>query len=596
MLSCNGLSAQHRYINLSSHIFYCDIVCNAIKKLRVMKSRGFSSFRAQRNVQWLKMSEAKRDDFLMHTTTKWIVITGGVLSGLGKGIVSASIGRLLSTNLKVVPVKCDGYLNVDPGTINPYEHGEVFVLEDGGEVDMDFGHYERFMNINTKFAWNLTSGKIFKSVIDRERKGDFLGKTVQMIPHVTDEIKKRFKKIAEEEKADVVLIEIGGTVGDIENMLFLEAARQLRVDVGRDNILYIHLSLIPEVNGGEQKTKPTQQSVKILQGIGIQPDVIIGRSAQKLSEKSKERIALFCNVEKKEVISDPDTATIYEVPIIFEEEGLLSLINERLSTKAKQDMKNWRGLVDKIKSPKKEVKIAICGKYTELHDAYAIIIDALKHAGANLGISVKLSWIETTEIEAGKKSVSDVLKDVNGILVPGGWGARGTEGKMEVIRYARENNIPFLGLCYGLQLAVIEFARNVCGLNGANSTEIDSKAKEPVIKILPSLANITDMGGTPRLGAFAADILKGSRIEKIYGESKVSERHRHRYEVNPDYHDCLKKNGLVFSGTSENGRLVEFIELPKHKFFVATQAHPEFKSRLEKPAPLFLEFLRASSS
>ncbi len=531
----------------------------------------------------------------MHTT-KWIVITGGVLSGLGKGIVSASIGRLLSTNLKVVPVKCDGYLNVDPGTINPYEHGEVFVLEDGGEVDMDFGHYERFMNINTRFAWNLTSGKIFKSVIDRERKGDFLGKTVQMIPHVTDEIKKRFKKIAEEEKADVVLIEIGGTVGDIENMLFLEAARQLRVDVGRDNILYIHLSLIPEVNGGEQKTKPTQQSVKILQGIGIQPDVIIGRSPQKLSEKSKERIALFCNVGKKDVISDPDTETIYEVPIIFEEEGLLSLINERFSFKVKEDMKNWRGLVEKIKSPKKEINIAICGKYTELHDAYASIIEALKHAGANLGVSVKLSWIETTEIESKKKRVSDVLDGINGILVPGGWGSRGTEGKMEVIKYARENNIPFLGLCYGLQLAVIEFARDVCGLDGANSMEIDQKTKNPVVKILPRLVGVTDMGGTPRLGAFAADILKGSRVEAIYDSAKVSERHRHRYEVNPEYHDCLKKNGLVFSGTSENGRLVEFIELPKHKFFVATQAHPEFKSRLEKPAPLFVEFLRASSS
>lgn len=526
------------------------------------------------------------------SSCKWIIITGGVLSGLGKGIVSASVGRLLNTNAKVVPIKCDGYLNVDPGTINPYEHGEVFVLEDGGEVDMDFGHYERFMNINAKFSWNLTSGKIFKTVIDRERKGDFLGKTVQMIPQVTDEIKQRFKKIAEEEKADVVLIEIGGTVGDIENMLFLEAVRQMRVDVDRENIMYIHLSLIPEANG-EQKTKPTQQSVKILQGVGIQPDIIIGRSRSRLTDKSKERIALFCNVEKKEVISDPDSATIYEVPVIFEEEGLLNLINERFGFDTKRDMKNWRAIVEKIKSSKKEANIAICGKYTELHDAYASIIEALKHAGANLGVLTKISWIETTEIETGKKSIADMLKNIDGIIVPGGWGARGTEGKMQVVKFARENNIPYLGLCYGMQLAVIEFARNVCGLDGANSMEIDPKTKSPVVKILPRLVGVTDMGGTPRLGAFEADIMKGSRVEKIYGSAKVTERHRHRYEVNPDYHECLRKNGLVISGTSENGKLAEFIELPKHKFFVATQAHPEFKSRLEKPAPMFLEFLKS---
>ncbi|MBU4299997.1 MAG: CTP synthase (glutamine hydrolyzing) [Nanoarchaeota archaeon] len=525
---------------------------------------------------------------------KWIIITGGVLSGLGKGIVSASIGRLLNTAAKVVPIKCDGYLNVDPGTINPYEHGEVFVLEDGGEVDMDFGHYERFMNINAKFSWNLTSGKIFKSVIDRERKGDFLGKTVQMIPQVTDEIKQTFKKIALEENADVVIIEIGGTVGDIENMLFLEAVRQMRVDVGRENIMYVHLSLVPEANG-EQKTKPTQQSIKILQGIGIQPDIIVGRSAQKLTDKSKERIALFCNVEKKEVISDPDSSTIYEIPVIFEEEGLLNLINDKFDIGAKQDMKNWRAIVEKIKASKKEATIAVCGKYTDLHDAYASIIEALKHAGARLGVLPKIAWIETTEIEKGKKSVSDALSGVDGIIVPGGWGARGTEGKMQVIKFARENNIPFLGLCYGLQLALIEFARNVCGLDRANSMEIDKDTKHPVVKILPG-QNLNKMGGTSRLGAYEADILKGSRVEKIYGSLKVSERHRHRYEVNPEYHDCFKKNGMVLSGTSENGKLVEFIELPNHKFFVATQAHPEFKSRLEKPAPMFLEFLRASST
>ncbi|MDO8740552.1 MAG: CTP synthase (glutamine hydrolyzing) [Candidatus Woesearchaeota archaeon] len=527
--------------------------------------------------------------------TKWIIVTGGVLSGLGKGIVTASIGRLLNSTYRVIPVKCDGYLNVDPGTMNPIEHGEVFVLDDGGEVDMDFGHYERFLNINCKFKWNLTSGKVFKAVIDRERRGDYLGKTVQMIPHVTDEIKNRLFEIANEEKADIMLIEIGGTVGDIENMLFIEAARQLKSMVGRENILYVHLAFVPVVGGvEEQKSKPTQQSVSMLEQRGIQPDIVIGRSEDYLQDKIKEKIALFSNVRKEEVISDPKVETTYELPIIFEKEGLLKVLKEKLALRNINDLVEWKKLVANIKNPKNKVKIAICGKYTALMDSYASIIEALMHAGAHLNAKVELKWIETTEIENGKVKVEDALKDVNGVIVPGGFGARGTEGKIKVIQYARENDIPFLGLCYGLQLAVIEFARNVCGLKDAGTSENDEKTNNPVIDILPEQKNVKEKGATMRLGACKAVLKKGSIVQKLYNSDEASERHRHRYEVNPDYHKILEEKGLMFSGMSPNGRLVEFIELSKHKFFIATQAHPELKSRLEDPAPLFYGFVKAA--
>lgn len=522
--------------------------------------------------------------------TKWIVITGGVLSGLGKGVVSASIGKLFKGK-RVIPVKCDGYLNIDPGTMNPIEHGEVFVLDDGGEVDLDFGHYERFLDIDCKFEWNLTSGKVFQSVIEKERKGNYLGKTVQMIPHVTDEIKDRFYKIAEKEKADVMLIEIGGTVGDIENMLFLEAARQLKHEVGKNNILYVHLTHIPKLaNVGEQKTKPTQTSNKILRETGILPNIIVGRSSEPLSEKTKEKISLFCDVEKNAVISDPDTETVYELPLIFEKEGLSTLIQDKLEIEL-QPLENWRRLIQNLKNPEQEIKVAICGKYTELHDSYISIIESLKHVTAHNKIKTDLKWIETTSVK--DEEVCNLLNEIDGIIIPGGFGQRGAEGKIKIIRYARENNIPFLGLCYGLQLAVIEYARNVCKIQDANSTEIDKETKNKVIAIMEEQKKVKNKGATMRLGSQKAAIKENSIISKLYGSSEAYERHRHRYEVNPNYHKVLQENGLILSGLSPDKQLVEFIELGNHPYFIATQAHPELKSRLENPAPLFLGFVKA---
>lgn len=525
--------------------------------------------------------------------TKWIIVSGGVLSGLGKGIVTASIGRLLSSDLKVIPVKCDGYLNVDPGTMNPIEHGEVFVLDDGGEVDMDFGHYERFLNIDCKFDWNLTSGKVYQNIVEKERKGLFLGKTVQMVPHISNEIKTKWKELAKKEQADVMIIELGGTVGDIEMDLFFEASRQLKLEVDKENLLFCHLTYVPILHCvGEQKTKPTQQSVDLMQARGIQPDIIIGRSPNKLTKRSKEKIALFCNIKEEEVISDPDLPTVYELPLIFKEEGLLDLIEKKLELPKSRDLVKWEKLVNNIKEPEKEVTIAMCGKYTELKDSYISISEALIHCGATLKTKIKTRWIETTDIEQEKTTLIEALKDIQGIIVPGGFGSRGTEGKIKVIEHARINNIPFLGLCLGLQLAVIEFARNVCNLE-ANSTEINKKTKAPVIDFLPEQKNIHKKGGTMRLGAYEAILKKDSITAKLYNSLRVYERHRHRYEVNPKYHNILTKNGLSLSGTSPDNTLVEFIELPKHKYFVATQAHPELKSRLERPAPLFLGFVKA---
>lgn len=527
--------------------------------------------------------------------TKFIVITGGVLSGLGKGIVTASIGKLFSPRLKVVPMKCDGYLNVDPGTMNPIEHGEVFVLEDGGEVDMDFGHYERIMGINCKFPWNLTTGKIFMRLVEKERNGNFLGKTVQMIPHATDEIKEAFYSVANGESADMLLIEIGGTVGDIENMLFLEAVRQMRIELGAENVLFAHLSYVPVLEAvDEQKTKPTQQSVDLLREKGIMPDVIIGRSRHILEEKTKEKIALFCNVPFQAVISNPNLESVYELPLIFEKEGLRELIEKRLNIRHKADLKNWQALVSKLKKPASETTIALCGKYTKLKDSYVSIAEALNHAGAHLNAKINLKWIDSEALERGNADLESAFSGVRGLIVPGGFGTRGTKGKIKAIEYARMKNIPFLGLCFGLQLAVVEFARNACNLKDANSTEIDAKTKNPIIDILPEQKNISKKGATMRLGAYSAYLKEKSRVWEIYGKQKiVSERHRHRYEVNPDYHDLLERSGMLISGTSKDGMLAEFIEIPKHKFFVATQAHPEFKSGLEVPAPLFFSFVDA---
>jgi CTP synthase len=525
--------------------------------------------------------------------TKWIVVSGGVLSGLGKGIVTASIGKLLN-GLKVVPIKCDGYFNVDPGTMNPIEHGEVFVLDDGGEVDMDFGHYERFLNINCKFEWNLTSGKIFKAVIDKERRGDYLGKTVQLIPHITDEVKRRFHEIEKKENPDVVIIELGGTVGDIEMMWFYEAARQMKLELGKEDIIFVHLTYIPELESvGEQKTKPTQQSTQQLLQMGIQPDIIIGRSKRLLDDKSKEKIALFCNVKKEDVISNPNLDSVYELPLIFEKEGLDNRIKEKLGLKYDKKIEEWKKLVNNIKNPQKHVTIAICGKYTKLKDSYISIVEALVHAGANLKTNVNIKWVETTDIEEGKLKVEDALKDVNGIVIPVGFGSRGSEGKIRCIKYVRENNIPFLGICYGMQMAIVEFARNICNLKDANSTEIDQKTKYPVVDILPEQKEVTEKGATMRLGSYKAELKKGTKTRSLYNEDFAYERHRHRYEVNPEFHNILQKNGLIFSGTSKDGRLVEFIELKDKTFFVATQAHPELKSRLEKPSPLFYGLVKS---
>jgi len=439
-------------------------------------------------------------EFLEMPTTKYIIVTGGVLSGLGKGIAAASIGHLLSSRLKIVPIKCDGYLNVDPGTMNPFEHGEVFVLDDGGEVDMDFGHYERFLGIRCKSKWNLTMGKVFHMVREKERRGDYLGKTVQYIPHVTDVIKNHIYEIAKEESADLVMVEIGGTVGDIENELFLEAMRQMKEDIGRENIVYLHLTYVPIPHGiHEQKSKPTQQSVNLLKQRGIFPDVIIGRCSEFLSKEIRLKISNFCDVSPEAVITGLDVDDIYEIPVIFEKEGLVEILHKKLNIYSPPDLRRWKELIENIRSPKSAITVAICGKYTKLEDSYASIIESLNHCSAHLGCKIGLRWIETTGIED-----TSVLDGIDGVIVPGGFGSRGTEGKIEIIRKAREENIPFLGLCFGLQLAVVEYARNVCHLKGANRTEFDPDTPFHVIDILPEQRNIKENGGTMRLGAYEA--------------------------------------------------------------------------------------------
>ncbi len=523
-------------------------------------------------------------------TTKYIIVTGGVLSGLGKGIAAASIGHLLSSRMKIIPIKCDGYLNVDPGTMNPFEHGEVFVLDDGGEVDMDFGHYERFLAIRCKSKWNLTMGKVFHMVREKERRGDYLGKTVQYIPHVTDIIKENIYEIAREESADLLIVETGGTVGDIENELFLEAMRQMKEDVGRGNIVYIHLTYVPIPHGvGEQKSKPTQQSVNLLKQRGIFPDIIIGRCSEFLTKEIKLKISNFCDVNPEAVITGLDVDDIYEIPVVFEKEGIAEILHKKLNIYSPPDLRKWKELIENIKNPKKEITVAMCGKYTKLEDSYASIIESLNHCSAHLKCKINLKWIETTDLTDAK-----VLDGIDGVIVPGGFGTRGTEGKIEIIRRAREENIPFLGLCLGLQLAVVEYARNVCNLKGANSTEFDPDTPFPVIDILPEQRDIKEKGGTMRLGAYEAILKEGTQVSKLYKSHVASERHRHRYEVNPEYHKILTDNGLVFSGTSRDERLVEFIELPRLEYFVATQAHPELKSRMKEPSPLFYGFVQAS--
>ncbi|QEK13257.1 CTP synthase [Crassaminicella thermophila] len=527
--------------------------------------------------------------------TKYIFVTGGVVSSLGKGITAASLGRLLKARgLKVTIQKFDPYINIDPGTMSPYQHGEVFVTEDGAETDLDLGHYERFIDINLGKYSNVTTGKIYWSVITKERKGEYLGGTVQVIPHITNEIKERILRAGNQTNADVVITEIGGTVGDIESQPFLEAIRQIKYDVGKENVMYIHLTLLPFLGkAGEVKTKPTQHSVRELREIGILPDAIVCRAEKPMTEEVKDKISLFCNVDRKNVIQNMDAETLYEVPLMLEKEGLAEIVCERLSLKCgAPDLTEWKTIVEKEKNLKHRVKIALVGKYVELHDAYLSVAEALKHAGIANDAKVEIDWIHSEDVTL--ENVEDYLKDVDGILVPGGFGDRGIEGKITAIKYARENKVPFLGICLGMQLAVIEFARNVVGLKGAHSSELDPETPYPVIDLMPDQKDVEDMGGTMRLGVYPCKIYEGTKAEKAYVEDLVYERHRHRYEFNNQFREELTNKGLVISGISPDERLVEIVEVPDHPWFVAGQFHPEFKSRPTKAHPLFRDFVKAS--
>ncbi len=526
---------------------------------------------------------------------KYVFVTGGVVSSLGKGITAASLGRLLkSRGIKVTILKLDPYINVDPGTMSPLQHGEVFVTEDGAETDLDLGHYERFIDVDLGKRNNVTTGQIYNSVIEKERRGDFLGATVQVIPHITNEIKGCIKAVAENSDVDVVIAEIGGTVGDIESLPFLEAIRQFKSDIGRDEVMYVHVTLIPYIDAaGELKTKPTQHSVKELRSIGIQPDVIVCRSSRPLSEEMRDKIALFCDIEREAVIANVDVSSIYEVPLLLEEEGLGDIVIRRLGLEARErDLHDWREMVRKIKSPQGSVEIAIVGKYVALHDAYMSIVEALCHGGIANGVHVRVRWVDSEELEGG--DVERYLSGVDGVLVPGAFGSRGIEGKIQAVRWARESGTPFFGICMGLQCAVIEFARNVLGLEGANSTEFDPNTPHPVIDLMPEQKDITEKGGTMRLGAYPCRIMKPSKTYDAYGRELVRERHRHRFEVNNVYRDRLHEAGFVPSGIWPEGDLVEVMELRDHPWFLGTQFHPEFKSRPNRCHPLFREFVAAA--
>ncbi len=526
---------------------------------------------------------------------KYIFVTGGVVSSLGKGITAASLGRLLkSRGLKVAIQKFDPYINIDPGTMSPYQHGEVFVTEDGAETDLDLGHYERFVDINVSKYSNVTTGKIYSSVINKERKGDYLGGTVQVIPHITNEIKERVYRVAKESNPDVVITEIGGTVGDIESLPFLEAIRQIKSDIGKKNVMYIHVTLVPYIKvAGELKTKPTQHSVKELRSIGIQPDVIVCRSEMPLSKDMEEKLALFCDIDKDAVIQMIDASTIYEVPLFLEKEGLDDIVIERLGLECNElDLSEWIDIVEKIKNPKHKVTIGLVGKYVQLHDAYMSVAESLRHAGIHHESEIDIKWINAEDVEIN--GPEQYLQDVDGILVPGGFGDRGIEGKIRTIKYARENQIPFFGICLGMQCAVIEFARNVLNLPEAHSSEFMPETPYPVIDLLPEQKDIEELGGTMRLGRYPCKLKEETLTLSAYAEDVIYERHRHRYEFNNQFKESLEAKGLVVSGTSPDGRLVEIIEVNEHPWFVATQFHPEFKSRPTRSHPLFRDFIGAS--
>ena len=527
--------------------------------------------------------------------TKYIFVTGGVVSSLGKGIVAASVGRVLKNRgLKVTLQKFDPYLNVDPGTMSPYQHGEVFVTEDGAETDLDLGHYERFIDVNLGQYSNVTAGRVYSSIIEKERRGDYLGGTVQVIPHVTNEIKSRVLLAGESSDADVVITEIGGTTGDIESLPFLEAIRQIRSDLGRENVCYIHCTLLPYIKAaGELKTKPTQQSVKELRGLGIQPDIIVVRNELALTDELRAKISLFCDIPKQNVIESRDVSNLYQLPLNLKAQKIDDIVLKHFNLTAKEaDMEEWISLVERVDNLKDEVRIALVGKYVELHDAYISVVESLKHAGYKHNSKVKIDWIQSEDIT--EENVHEYLKEADGILVPGGFGDRGVEGKITAIKYARENKVPFFGICLGMQLAAVEFARNVCELTGAHSSELDPNTPYPIINLLPDQENVVEMGGTLRLGSYPCILVEGSQAHKEYGEINITERHRHRYEFNNFYRERLTDKGLVLSGVSPDGRLVEIVELPEHPWFVAGQFHPEFKSRPEKAHPLFAGFIKAS--
>ena len=528
--------------------------------------------------------------------TKYVFVTGGVVSSLGKGITAASLGRLLKNRgVKVSIQKFDPYLNVDPGTMSPYQHGEVFVTDDGAETDLDLGHYERFIDENLSKNSNVTTGKVYWSVISKERKGDYLGGTVQVIPHITNEIKSRVYRVAKERELDVVITEIGGTVGDIESLPFLEAIRQIKYEVGRENVCFIHVTLVPYLGkAGELKTKPTQHSVKELRSIGIQPDIIVCRSEREISDDLKNKIGLFCNLDGEAVIQNLDADNLYEVPLMLHAEGLDTLVCEKLKLDCNEiDNSEWVAMVDKLKNLSKKVNIALVGKYVELHDAYLSVVEALSHGGLHNDADVNVIWINACDVT--RDNVAELLKNADGILVPGGFGDRGIEGKIEAIKWSREKKIPLFGICLGMQCAVIEFSRNVLGYKDAHSSEINPESAFPVIDLMPEQRDIDEKGGTMRLGIYPCKLEKDSFSSAAYGEELVYERHRHRYEFNNEYRKVLLDAGLKLTGTSPDGRLIEIIELNDHPWFVGVQFHPELKSRPNKPHALFREFIKAST-
>ena len=530
-----------------------------------------------------------------HMAVKYVFVTGGVVSGLGKGITAASLGRLLKARgYKVTMQKFDPYINIDPGTMNPVQHGEVFVTDDGAETDLDLGHYERFIDESLTKNSNVTTGKIYWSVLHKERRGDYGGGTVQVIPHITNEIKSRFHRNPAAKDTEIAIIEVGGTVGDIESQPFLEAIRQFQHDKGHENVILIHVTLIPYLRASqEMKTKPTQASVKDLQGMGIQPDILVCRSEHPLTDGIKDKIALFCNVPVNHVLQNLDVEYLYEAPLAMEKEHLAQVVCECLKLDCPQpDLEDWKAMVNALRHPTKEVNIALVGKYIQLHDAYISVVEALKHGGIAQHATVNIKWVDSELLN--NSNVEEVLGDMDGILVPGGFGDRGIEGKITAIEYARIHKIPFLGLCLGMQLSVVEFARHVVGYNDAHSIELDPKTTHPVIALMPEQDGIEDIGGTLRLGSYPCVLDKSSLAYRLYGEETIQERHRHRYEFNNDYRKVLTENGMMLSGISPDGRIVEMVELPDHPFFIGTQAHPELKSRPNRPHPLFRGFVEAA--